>query len=140
MIKKVNGHDCPSADEIRAATEMGKSSGSSRLSGDSDATTRIIDEICRARAKSSSVYASPDVVSGYDFWKTYKYSNVDDSIKDCWFWQIGYWIIEDVFTTVEKMNAGSSSISSSAVKRVERVGFLTPDALFIPEAPVPAGI
>ncbi len=131
MIKKVNGHDCPSADEIRAATETGKSSGSSRLSGDSDATARIIDEICRARAKSSSVYASPDIVSGYDFWKTYKYSNADDSIKDCWFWQIGYWIIEDVFTTVEKMNAGSSSISSSPVKRVERVGFLTPDALFM---------
>jgi hypothetical protein len=75
------------------------------------------------------VYASPDIVSGYDFWKAYKYVNVEDSIKDCWFWQTGYWIIEDVFTTVEKMNAGSSSISSSPVKRVERVGFLTPDAL-----------
>lgn len=131
MIIKVNGHDCPSADEIKIAQEAGKSSGVSRLSGGSDATTRIIDEICRARAKSSSVYASPDIVSGYDFWKTYKYSNEDESIKDCWFWQIGYWIIEDVFTTVEKMNAGSSSVFSSPVKRVERVGFLKPDALFV---------
>jgi len=130
MIRKVNGHDCPSADEIRIAQETGKSAEVERLSGSSDTTMRIIDEICRAKAKSSSVYASPDIVSGYDFWKTYKYSNVDDSIKDCWFWQIGYWIIEDVFTTVEKMSAGSSSISSSPVKRVERVGFLTPDALF----------
>jgi hypothetical protein len=126
MIRKVNGHDCPSADEIKVATETGKSPGAP---GNSDATARIIEEICRARAKSSSVYASPDIVSGYDFWKTYKYSNADDSIKDCWFWQIGYWIIEDVFTTVEKMNAGSSNISSSPVKRVERVGFLAPDAL-----------
>jgi len=122
MIKKANGHDCPNADEIKVATEAGKSSG--------DAMARIIEEICRARAKSSSVYASPDIVSGYDFWKTYKYSNADDSLKDCWFWQIGYWIIEDVFTTVEKTNAGSSSVFSSPVKRVERVGFLTPDALF----------
>ncbi len=129
MIRKVNGHDCPSADEIKIAQETGRSSGFSRLSGGSDATMRIIDEICRARAKSSSVYVSPDIVSGYNFWKTYKYSNVDDSIKDCWFWQIGYWIIEDVFTTVEKMNAGSSSVFSSPVKRVERAGFLTPDAL-----------
>ena len=126
MIRKVNGHDCPSADEIKVAQETGRN----RSSGGSDATARIIDEICRARAKSSSGYASPDIVSGYDFWKTYKYSNVDDSIKDCWFWQIGYWIIEDVFTTVEKMNAGSSSVFSSPVKRVEGVGFLTPDVLF----------
>ncbi len=125
MIKKVNGHDCPSADEIKVAQAAGNSSG---FSG-SDATARIIDEICRGRAKSLSVYASPDVVSGYDFWKTYKYSSVEDSIKDCWFWQIGYWIIEDVFTTVEKMNASSSSVFGSSVKRVERVGFLTPDAL-----------
>ncbi len=131
MIRKVNGHDCPSADEIRIAQETGRSAGVSKLSGGSDATTRIIDEICRAKAKSSSVYANPDIVSGYDFWKTYKYSNADDSIKDCWFWQIGYWIIEDVFTTVEKMNAGSSSVFSSPVKRIERVGFLTPDALLI---------
>jgi len=79
-------------------------------------------------------------VSGYDFWKTYKYSNVDDSIKDCWFWQIGYWIIEDVFTTVEKMNAGSSCIFSSPVKRVERVGFLAPDALLGVGAGVGGGL
>jgi hypothetical protein len=131
MIRKVNGHDCPSADEIRVAQETGRSAGVSKLSGGSDATTRIIDEICRAKAKSSSVYANPDIVSGYDFWKTYKYSNAEDSIKDCWFWQIGYWIIGDVFTTVEKMNAGSSSVFSSPVKRIERVGFLTPDALLI---------
>ena len=134
MIKNINGHDCPSADEIKIAQETGRSSGVARLSGGSDATTRIVDEICRARAKSSSVYASPDIVSGYDFWKTYKYSNADDSIKDCWFWQIGYWIIEDVFTTVGKINAGSSSVFSSPVKRVERVGFLTPDALAMGDA------
>ena len=70
------------------------------MSGGSDATTRIIEEICRAKAKSVSVYADPEIVSGYDFWKTYQYSNIEDSIKDCWFWQIGYWIIEDVFSTV----------------------------------------
>jgi hypothetical protein len=130
MTKKVNGHDCPSTDEIKAATDAGKGLGpSARPTESTDATARIIDEICRARAKSSSVYASPDIVSGYDFWKTYKYVNADDSIKDCWFWQIGYWIIEDVFATVEKMNAGSSNVFSSPVKRLERVGFLTPDTL-----------
>jgi hypothetical protein len=76
-----------------------------------------------------SVYADPGTVSGYEFWKAYQYSNIDDSVKDCWFWQVGYWIIEDVFSTVGTMNAGSSSVLTSPVKRVERVGFLTPDAL-----------
>jgi hypothetical protein len=130
MIKKVNGHDCPSAADITVAMDAGKSSAFSKSGGDSEPAMRIVDEICRSRAKSSSVYASPDIVSGYDFWKTYKYANIDDSIKDCWFWQTGYWIIEDVFTTVEKMNTGSNSVFSSPVKRVERVGFLTPDALW----------
>jgi hypothetical protein len=62
-------------------------------------------------------------VSGYDFWKTFQYSNIDNSVKDCWFWQIGYWIIEDVFSTAGTMNAGSSSVLVSPVKRVEQVSF-----------------
>jgi hypothetical protein len=82
-----------------------------------------------AKAKSASVYAYPMSISGYDFWNTYKYSNIDDSVKDCWYWQLGYWIIEDVFSTVSVMNAGSESVLNSPVKRIEGVGFVTPDAL-----------
>jgi hypothetical protein len=91
--------------------------------------SRITEEICQARAKSASVYANPAEVSGYDFWGQYKYSDMNDGVKDCWFWQLGYWIIEDVFSTVGSMNAGSSSVYSSPVKRVMRVGFATPDKL-----------
>jgi hypothetical protein len=127
LIAKVRGGDCPGAEELQAARQAGSSPGGA---GGLSASSRIVEEICHARARSVSVYADPGTVSGYDFWKTYQYSNIDDSVKDCWFWQVGYWIIEDVFSTVGTMNAGSSSVLTSPVKRVERVGFVTPDALF----------
>ena len=132
LIAKIRGGDCPSADELNTARQTGSSPGFSRLSGAGgvSASSRIVEGICYARAKSVSVYANPEMVSGYDFWKAYQYSNMDDSVKDCWFWQIGYWIIEDVFSTAGVMNAGSGSVLTSPVKRVERVGFVTPDALF----------
>jgi hypothetical protein len=131
LIAKVRGGDCPGAEELQAARQTGSSPGFSRSSGAGgvSASSRIVEEICHARAKSVSVYADPGTASGYDFWKTYQYSNMDDSVKDCWFWQVGYWIIDDVFSTVGTMNTGSSSVLTSPVKRVERVGFLTPDAL-----------
>jgi hypothetical protein len=54
-----------------------------------------------------------------------------NNAQDCWFWQLGYWITEDVFSTVESMNAGSSSVYSSPVKRIIGIGFVTPDKLFV---------
>ncbi len=127
LIAKNRGGDCPSAEELRTARQTGRIPGVSAAGG---ASSRIVEEICNARARSVSIYAVPEYVSGYDFWKAYQYSNIEDSVKDCWFWQIGYWIIEDVFSTAGAMNAGSSSVLTSPFKRVERVGFLTPDALF----------
>ena len=131
LIAKVRGGDCPGAEELNTAKQTGRSPGFFGLSGAGgvSASSRIVEEICHARAKSVSVYADPGTVSGYDFWKAYQYSNIDDSVKDCWFWQVGYWIIEDVFSTVGTLNAGSSSVLTLPVKRVERVGFMTPDAL-----------
>ena len=127
LIAKDIGGSCPSPEELLAARQTGRSPGAGGAGG---ASSRIVEEICHARAKSVTVYAVPETVSGYDFWKTYKYSNIDDSVKDCWFWQIGYWIIEDVFSTAGTLNAGSSSVLTSPVKRVEGVGFVTPGAIF----------
>jgi hypothetical protein len=70
---------------------------------------------------------NPADVRGYDFWGQYKYSDMNEGVKDCWFWQLGYWIIEDVFSTVESLNAGSSSVYGSPVKRIERIGFAASD-------------
>ena len=129
LIAKDRGGDCPSAEELQAARQTGTGLSRPGGAGGLSTSSRIVEEICHTKAKSVSVYASPETVSGYDFWKTYQYVNIEDSVKDCWFWQIGYWIIEDVFTTAGTMNAGSSSVLMSPVKRVERVGFVSPDAL-----------
>ncbi|MFH1371442.1 MAG: hypothetical protein ABII09_09195 [Planctomycetota bacterium] len=134
LVTKVKGGDCPSEEELNASLQKvgGAASiytrGVPSASGASDKSI-IIEELCQQRAKAAGVYANPKTISGYDFWNQYQYSSLEDSVKDCWFWQLGYWIIEDVFSTVEKMNAGSSSVSTSAVKRVMRVGFETPEKL-----------
>ena len=88
---------------------------------DIDAT--IVDEICLEKAKSGSIYASPVDVSGYEFWREYQHPGMEEAIKDCWYWQLGYWIIEDAIDTIEAMNAGSKSVLTSPVKRLMRVGF-----------------
>ena len=88
---------------------------------DIDAT--IVDEICLEKAKSGSIYASPVDVSGYEFWRGYQHPGRDEAIKDCWSWQLGYWIIKDAVDTIEAMNAGSKSVLTSPVKRLMRVGF-----------------
>jgi hypothetical protein len=137
LITKVNGRDCPSEEELKAGSQKnpGAAGSISRISpaaaGGED--FRITDEICQARAKAASVYVNPADVSGYDFWEQYKYSNLETGVKDCWYWQLGYWIIEDVFSTVGTLNAGSSSVYTSPVKRVMKVGFTTPDKLSLSE-------
>jgi hypothetical protein len=95
--------------------------GSLRIMNDIDAT--IADEICLDKAKSGSIYASPVDVSGYEFWREYQHPGREEAIKDCWYWQLGYWIIEDAIDTIEAMNAGSKSVLTSPVKRLMRVGF-----------------
>jgi hypothetical protein len=95
--------------------------GSLRIMNDIDAT--IVDEICLDKAKSGSIYASPVDVSGYEFWREYQHPGMEEAIKDCWYWQLGYWIIEDAIDTIEAMNTGSKSVLTSPVKRLMRVGF-----------------
>jgi len=130
LVAKVRGGICPSEAELKASTQKSRV-GERGYWMDSDTEeSRIIEQICEAKAKAASVYISPLDVSGYDFWDKYEYKNREQAVEDCWFWQIGYWIIEDVFSTIEAMNAGSSAVRSSTVKRLMGVGFVTPDRLF----------
>jgi hypothetical protein len=133
LTKKVNGQDCPGEEELKASLQ--KSGVGARMPGripgaGAGEESRIIEEICQARAKAASVYVNPTGLGGYDFWGQYKYSNIETGVKDCWYWQLGYWIIEDIFSTVGELNASSSSVYSSPVKRVMRAGFTTLDKLF----------
>ena len=83
----------------------------------------IVEEICLERAKSASVYTLATDLSGYEFWAAYKYSGADEAVKDCWYWQLGYWVIEDVVNTVNSMDSGSKSVFTSPVKRLMNVSF-----------------
>jgi hypothetical protein len=91
----------------------------------------IIDEICRQKAESASVYANPAGLSGYDFWGEYKYDvGRKETIEDCWYHQLAYWAIEDVIDTIGAMNSGSNSVLTSPAKRLLRVGFTASEGTY----------
>lgn len=85
---------------------------------------KIRDAICAERAASAGFYATFADIAGYDYWSTYRYdSSQAEAVEGSWHWQLGYWIIEDVFATIRACNGGSSSVFSSPVKRLKRVAF-----------------
>ena len=84
----------------------------------------IIEEICRERAKSISVYASPIDLSGYDFWLDYKLAvEPNEAIEDCWYFQLAYWVIEDVFETISAVNSDFDSVLTAPVKQLKLMSF-----------------
>lgn len=79
----------------------------------------IQDAICLDKAMSGSVYVTPVDIVGYEHWSTYVYNTGrDEAIESCWYWQHGYWIVEDIFQTLAQCNQGSSTVPSSPVKRL----------------------
>jgi len=100
----------------------GSGYGVSGATGGVESTIR--DEICLDRAKSSNVYANRINLAGYEFWGEYQYDvKPEDAIQDCWYYQLGYWMIEDVFSTIESMNSGSANVLTAPVKRLLEVSF-----------------
>jgi len=131
-LKGLNAADCPTDEEIKASvtktTEGTRMGGMAVGSGPSDAE-RITEELCMQRARTTAAYINPADIAGYNFWEDYKYNNAKEALKDCWDWQIGYWIIEDVLDTAGKMNEGSHSILDSPVKRIVYIGFASSDKM-----------
>ena len=84
----------------------------------------IVDEMCKDRAKSISVYVNPIDISGYEYWADYKYDvKQEEAIEDCWYHQLAYWIIEDIFATIEAMNSGTDTVLKAPVKRFMGITF-----------------
>ena len=138
LITRINARDCPTDAELarslqsstlsRSRWGMGRGMGrrsSYRGSGEVEAT--ITDVLCREKAESASVYANPADLSGYEFWKEYEYIGMDEAVKDCWYWQLAYWVIEDVVDTIGAMNSGSNSVFTSPVKRLLAVSLIVSD-------------
>jgi hypothetical protein len=114
-----------SADSYLLTRSPGRSPGSP-YGGRSDVKDTIVDEVCRQRAESAVVYANPADLCGYEFWREYKYeSGIQEAVEDCWYYQLAYWITEDVINTIGAMNskAGSHSVLTSPAKRLIGVYF-----------------
>jgi len=84
----------------------------------------IIDEMCKDRAKTVCVYINPLDIAGYEYWKEYAYDiKQEDAIKDCFYHQLGYWIIEDIFSTIKSMNSDYDNVLTAPVKRFSSITF-----------------
>ena len=127
MTTDLKARDCPTPAELGRYTDTRTFTTytTPQTSGEKDDKRKqlIQDVLCNDIAKSISVYVNPENIAGFTFWKDYKYQNKKDAIEDCWYWQVGYWIIEDVFQTVKKSNLNSSSIFDSPVKRIVSISF-----------------
>ncbi len=84
----------------------------------------IVDQMYTERAASALVYVNPSEISGYDHWQDYKYDvNLPSAVKDAWYHQLAYWVIEDIFNTIAVTNAGHDSLLTAPVKRFSRMSF-----------------
>lgn len=148
FIKSHNARLCPTETEI--TTEL-ENSGINSLTTQARRSAYdnrdqvdnmkgiMVDEICQNRAKSASIYIDPYAISGYDFWSQFSYSSWTDDIENCWYSQLGYWVIEDIFDTIAAMDKGHDSLMDAPVKRLMKITFSDTTASKA-AAPVPVGV
>lgn len=99
---------------------------------------KIIKSLCEATARKASFYADPVDIPGYDYWEEapvnteedrstqqehYEYKSIRQSTALCWYWQLGYWIIEDIFKTISSMNSDFDNVLDAPVKRLMSIDF-----------------
>ncbi len=134
---------CPTQEQLATLVEGYRTVGGGRSPGEMygrgrgagqfvDATQqKVIDAVCRDQAKSGRIYLVPTALAGTSFWENYKREegSFDDAVKECWYWQLGYWIISDVLDAVKTCNERASSVLTAPVKRLQSVQFSRPLAL-----------
>jgi hypothetical protein len=128
LITRINARDCPTETELQRHLQSSSGSFGGRggsLERLSQVDAAIADVLCQEKAESASVYANPADLAGYKFWEEYEYPGMQEAVEDCWYWQLAYWIAEDVIDTIDVLNSGSSRVFTSPVKRLLGVGFIT---------------
>jgi hypothetical protein len=126
MLDRADAGHAPSMAEIDSA--LAQIPGLPRSSaGPRAAYSRMeeaaLDAVCLHRARSLKFYADRSSLPGYAFWQDYTYAGRRQGIRDCWYWQLGYWIVEDVIETIRRMNHDADSVLTAPVKRLTRIGF-----------------
>jgi len=89
---------------------------------------RLTDVLCKQRAQSMQVYADPYAFVGYDYGTGLSLTNRDRAVMECWYWQVAYWIQEDIADTIIAANSGSKNVLSAPVKRLLGISFAVPDS------------
>lgn len=131
ILSRLGALDAPTDAEIKKASgdvEISPTGRSSRTVKSSGQDAKIISLIYKKRAETVPVYAHPNVLGNYSFWDEWSYKGVELAASDSWYSQIAYWIHEDVIDSIAAMNAASSSVFDSPVKRLLGVGFGSSDA------------
>lgn len=137
LSDRVRGKQCPTQaelDKYLKNADKGMSAGGfgdfartrTSRSGSSDSSSvkeRIKDALCLQKASTAGVYLDTSELPGYDFWEKYEYVGLEEALKDCWYWQVAYWITEDVVSTINSINSEYSNVISAPVKRLLKVSF-----------------
>jgi hypothetical protein len=84
---------------------------------------KIVEKVCEDKARAIKVFINPVDLGGYMYWSDWKFEDWDKAIKECWYWQMAYWMLEDVLTTVGQMNRDADHVLRAPVKRVMSVQF-----------------
>lgn len=126
MVQGMNALDAPSDLEIQEKTGSHVTRTASVQARKPQDIDPVVDALCLQRAQSISVYAHPSLFAWYNFWQDYQFLGESQALEDCWDSQTAFWIYADIAQTIDKMNAGSSSVSSSPVKRLMGVSFSGP--------------
>lgn len=135
MLTTMNAMDAPSEAEISSRTggRTGAAGGGYGAFGGGVRTAAaqdpIVNAMCTERAERISVYAAPSAFAWYAFWESFKFEGREAALKDCWNSQIAFWIYDDIAKTLAAMNAGSTRVSTSPVKRLLGVSFSGPVVL-----------
>lgn len=151
LTRQYGAKGCPSPVEIAKAIQQSRPGGadssgsyldyigditSGGLLGEDKAERMIVDELCLEAARKANFYAEPLDIAGYEYWgmepvssvsggKVYRYLSIGQSVEACWYWQLGYWMIEDVFKTIGAMNSDCSNVMDCPVKRLMRISFVS---------------
>ncbi len=84
----------------------------------------VIDQLCQRRAEEVFFYVNPTDLSGYEFWNEYDINILNvHAVEDCWYYQLAYWVIEDVFETFNSANSGHDNVISAPAKRLMSLSF-----------------
>jgi hypothetical protein len=142
MLRGLNASESPTPTEIQTvltsvlqaaeAARLGVSVNVSRtsamqltLESMTDAQRRVFDQLCKSKATAGKVYANPEDIAGCTFWEQWTFGNDPNvAYRDCWYWQLGYWIVEDVVATIGQMNGSAESVLTAPVKRLMSVSFV----------------